>query len=311
MHVGPGRKARPLRRLWTGVALAFGLVVPSIAAAAEEPHAATAWVSEHATRVRLVAGGTLPMPGPAAGGSVAGGVAPQPRLLAGIEITLDDGWKTYWRNPGSSGVPPRVEWTGSENLAAAELMFPAPTRFPDRDGDTIGYKSHVVLPVAITPKNAALPVKLRLSLEYGVCREVCVPVQPVLELTVAPEAAAKAAGSALTTAVARVPRDVGRRREGDPALANLALVLTGDKPHILVDGTFPGAAGAADVFMEAPDGLWLPLAKPIDGGAAGAGKRRFHVDLTDGADLKDLAGRTIRLTLVGERGAAETTFVMK
>lgn len=280
--------------LWRRLAFALGLLASATPALAEPPHVATPWATEHATRVRLVAGGA----GPAAG-----------QLLAGIEIGLDEGWKTYWRNPGSSGVPPRVDWTGSENLASAELLFPAPTRFPDRDGDTIGYKTAVALPVAVTAKDAALPVKLKLAIEYGVCREVCVPAQASLELTLAPDFAAKPAGTALGEALARVPRPPDRRRDGDPQLVAVKVVLEGDKPHILVDARFPGAARAVDVFMEAPDGLWLPLAKPADGGASGT--RRFHVDLTDGADLKDLKGRVVRLTLVGETGAAESTFKME
>src|SRR5690349_18182355 len=49
-------------------------------------------------------------------------------LLAGIEITLDPGFKTYWRNPGDSGLPPRFDWSGSENVADVEIRYPAPYR---------------------------------------------------------------------------------------------------------------------------------------------------------------------------------------
>ena len=38
------------------------------------------------------------------------------QLMAGIELRMDDGWKTYWRNPGDSGVPPQFDWSGSTNL---------------------------------------------------------------------------------------------------------------------------------------------------------------------------------------------------
>ena len=290
-----------LRGLRVGTTLCAALAAwilggsaPSVAA---EPALSTAWVSEHATRARLVAGGVLP-------GAAAGGV----RLLAGIEIELDEGWKTYWRNPGSSGVPPRLEWTGSENLAAAEALFPAPERFKERDGDTIGYKRHVVLPVAVEPRDPAKPVVLQLALEYGVCREVCVPAQATLKLTLPPGGAAPAPGSGLAAAVERVPRAHAARRDGDPRLDAVAIVLAGDKPHITVEGTW-GAAKGADVFMEAPDGLWLPLATMASDGREG--KRRFHVDLTDGSDLAALKGREIRLTLVGDAGASEATFKLE
>src|SRR5215470_10497297 len=50
---------------------------------------------------------------------------------AGVEITLKPGWKTYWRYPGDSGVPPSLDFSGSQNLKAVTVLHPAPQRFPD------------------------------------------------------------------------------------------------------------------------------------------------------------------------------------
>ena len=284
----------------TGFAVIAGLAMASILttvfsirALAEDSAYATAWASEHATKVRLVGGGVV-APGQ------------QPRLIAGIEIELDSGWKTYWRSPGTSGVPPRFDWAGSENLAEATLLFPAPLRFSDREGDTIGYKGAVVLPVAITAKDPKLPVKLKLALEYGVCKDVCVPVQPVLELTLPPEAASRPAGSALTANLARVPREAAKQQSGDPELKQVTIDLQSAKPSIVIDAAFPGDGRDADVFLEAPEGIWVPLPKSV--GEARDGIHRFLVDLTDGADLADLKGRTIRVTLVSAAGQTDTSF---
>ena len=265
-----------------------------------EPALATAWIKEHATRARLVAGGLFTrfrMPGGT------------PLYLAGVEIEVDEGWKTYWRNPGSSGVPPRFEWTGSDNLAVAAVSYPAPQRFKEKDGDTIGYKTHVVLPIGIQPLDPAKPVTLNLALEYGVCREVCVPAQMTLKLQLPPNIGSLAAPAALTGALDRLPRHVSARRDADPKLERISIALAGDKPHLVVEAIFPDARGA-DVFTEAPDGLWLPLATdqgPVEGGP----RRRFHIDLTDGADIPALKGQTIRLTLVSETGATETEFKLE
>ena len=291
------QRERPaIRRLCGRVAAALLLtgvaVVPTIAASAEPPFASP-WVADHATRVRLVAG-------PA---SVDGSPA---RLVAGIEIELDAAWKTYWRNPGSSGVPPRIEWTGSENLTAATVLYPAPERFPDRDGDTIGYKQRVLLPVELKAADPKAPVRLKLSLEYGVCKDVCIPVQPTLELTLPPGAAAATAAPAplLQDSLDAVPRAPGVRAT-DPAVRAVRIDTRSDKPSIEIEAAFPGG-GKADVFLEAPDGLWIPLAKPA--GDQSGPNRTFHVDLTDGADIADLKGRMIRLTLVSSRGATDTSF---
>lgn len=259
---------------------------------AAEPAHASPWASEHATRARLVAGQLKT-------GTGSG-------LVAGIEIEMDEGWKTYWRNPGSSGVPPRMEWTGSENVGKATLLFPAPYRLADREGDTFGYKSRVVLPVTIEPKDASAPVKLKLALEYGVCKEVCVPAQMELSLLVPALASARPGGSDLAAALERVPSVAPNLKPGDPRLASAKVDLDGSRPRIVLDVVASGPAAGTDIFLEAPEGLWIPLAKRMP--STDVGKMRFEVDLSDGADLKDLAGRMIRVTMVAPGGQSEASF---
>jgi DsbC/DsbD-like thiol-disulfide interchange protein len=247
---------------------------------------------DHNARARLIAGGS---PAGAAPGTIA----------VGVEIELAKDWKTYWRNPGSSGVPPSLTWSASSNVAAAKTLYPAPIRLVDRDGDTIGYKGTVILPVAVNAADPAKPVGLVVEIEYGVCKDICIPVQSRLELTVPPGAASTPVATTLARAFDRVPRDGGARRPTDPTLRAAKVQLAGDKPSIRLEAEFPGGAAGADLFLEAPDGLWIPMAKPD--GAPKGDVATFLVDLTDGADVGDLKGKTVRATLVSPRGQSETT----
>src|SRR5271165_751424 len=97
---------------------AVGLVI-GIAAAAPCAHAAdaSAWDGDARSAVRLIAG--------AADGAT---------LRAGVEIRLAPGWKTYWRYPGDSGVPPRFDFAGSTNVQQATVQWPTPHRFADSGG---------------------------------------------------------------------------------------------------------------------------------------------------------------------------------
>jgi DsbC/DsbD-like thiol-disulfide interchange protein len=228
-------------------------------------------------------------------------------VLAGLEIQLDEGWKTYWRNPGSSGVPPRIETEGSVNLAKAELLFPAPRRFSDRDGDTIGYKTAVVFPVVLTPIDPSRPIGLKVAAEVGICREVCIPVQPTFSLTLPADASARPQGQLLSASLDRVPI-ADANGPYVPTLEQVTTTLDGAKPRMVIDAVFPGDSAKGDAFLEASDGVWIPL--PQAAGQAASGARRFLVDLTDGVDLGDLAGRELRLTLVGSAGQMETTIVV-
>ena len=96
--------------------------------------------------------------------------------LAAFEISLEPGWKTYWRAPGDSGIPPRVDWKGSTNVGAVEFHWPRPGIFDELGTRTVGYKDRLVLPVEFTPKNPGKPITAAGELEIGVCLDVCVPM---------------------------------------------------------------------------------------------------------------------------------------
>src|SRR5262245_28594451 len=98
-------------------------------------------------------------------------------LLGGVSIQLQPGWKTYWRTPGDSGVPPRFDFSKSDNVEAVTVLWPAPKKFDDGAGGiALGYKQQVVLPLRIVAKNADKPVTLRADINYAVCDKLCIPV---------------------------------------------------------------------------------------------------------------------------------------
>lgn len=99
------------------------------------------------------------------------------RRVAGLEIALDPGWKTYWRAPGRAGIPPHFDWTGSQNVDRVEVHWPVPEVFDQGGMTAVGYGDRVVLPLEITPIDPGAPVTLALTLEMGVCQDICVPVQ--------------------------------------------------------------------------------------------------------------------------------------
>lgn len=242
------------------------------------------WAEGHSSRARLIAG----------------------KKVAGVEVEMSEGWKTYWRNPGDAGgVPPAFDWSKSKNLAAAKVLYPAPKRFSDSAGDTIGYKGTVVFPVELTPKDPDKPIDLELTLDYGVCREICIPAEAALSLAIAPKDK-HALPAELATALKRVPAPEDGRRPGDPVLKRVVPELDGPKPRIVLETEFPDGAKHADVFIEAPDGLYVPLPKKVSDD--GKGNLSFVVDLADDVDPADLKDQKLTATLVSDAGQSETTF---
>ncbi|WP_270727070.1 protein-disulfide reductase DsbD domain-containing protein [Shimia sp. Alg240-R146] len=94
---------------------------------------------------------------------------------AALKISLNPGWKTYWRAPGDAGIPPRITWRGSRNMDDVELSWPTPEVFDQNGMRSVGYSQEVILPVKIAPQNPGKTMTLKAQLEIGVCRDICVP----------------------------------------------------------------------------------------------------------------------------------------
>ena len=194
------------------------------------------------------------------------------RLRAGIEIKMQPGWKTYWRYPGDSGVPPQFDFSGSENMKSANVLYPAPHLFTDETGQTLGYKDRVIFPVAVTPLEPDKPVRLRLKIDYAVCEKLCVPAEGRAELTLAP--AESAQDAALTAAEVHVPKQVTAAQLG----LSVRRSTNGTKPQIAVELGAP-AGKPIELFVEGPTARWaLPIPKPSPSAPAGRAQFDFELD---------------------------------
>ena len=225
-----------------------------------------------------------------------------PVLRAGIELKLASGWKTYWRYPGDSGMPPRFDFSRSENVKDVAVKWPAPQRFTDEGDVTIGYKGEVTFPVTVVPKDAAKPAVLRLDLDYAICEKLCVPAKATAELALAGDAVAH--GPILTAAEARVPAPAAVGDRSTFAIASIRREAGPKEPRIVVDVTVPDGASHVDLFAEGPTSDWaLPVPEPMPGAPPGVKRFRFALDgVPPGASVN---GAALKLTAVADDRAIE------
>ncbi|QWG22892.1 cytochrome C biogenesis protein [Bradyrhizobium sediminis] len=220
-------------------------------------------------------------------------------LLGGIAFQLQPGWKTYWRTPGDSGVPPRFDFSKSENVEAVTVLWPAPMKFDDGAGGTsLGYKTQIVLPLRIVARNADKPVKLRAEISYAVCEKLCIPVEARAELAFTSVASTE--DSALFAALDAVPKPAN---VGDSNPLTIRDVRRDGKSNVLVDIVAPDAREVS-LFVEGPTPDWaLPVPKLLEGGPPGVKRFGFELDgLPPGAKPE---GAALKLTLVGGDRAYE------
>ncbi len=275
------------------------LMVPPPAATAGE-----GWQTLGPSRVRLLGAGHVDA------ALLAGrSHLPNPVLLAGVEIKLRKGWKTYWRTPGD-GIAPQFIWNGSRNVAATQVLWPVPRYFRDTAGEYNGYEDRVIFPVLIAPGEAGAPVRLSLSLEYAVCADICVPISATLSSTVTAEAP-KANREAVMAAVERTPLradESGRCLEG-PAFADMDANLKGKTPYLEITIAHPESAPPSDLFIESEDGAFLP--HPKAQGKSDTRRTVYRLDLGENGDPEAFSGQTMTLTAVGPQQGCEMAWTVK
>ncbi len=262
------------------VILAINLVA-TVAARPAAAADASGWDGDQRASIRLIAG--------AQHGAL---------HRAGIEIRLAPGWKTYWRYPGNSGVPPRFDFAGSTNVKSVAVRYPAPHRLADESGISIGYKGGVVFPLEIVPQNAARPVVLALKADYAICEKICIPAEGKAELTFDGKPGGQDGWLKQNEALVPKAATIGA---GD-RLAVRAVTREGKR--ILVD---VAASGAVALFAEGPAADWaLPVPAPVEG--APAGQQRFAFELDGLPPNVTPDGATLTLTAVSDGRAIEVPY---
>ncbi len=107
---------------------------------------------------------------------------PSTNKISGVvEIKLKKGWSTYWRYPGSSGIPPRFDFSKSLAYEAGETKFPAPSLITQEYGSYAGYKNKVMFPFE-GKLLATTGAEINLDLLIGICSEVCIPATAQLTI---------------------------------------------------------------------------------------------------------------------------------
>lgn len=226
-----------------------------------------------------------------------GGLTARGTYQAALRVTLSDGWKTYWRAPGDTGIPPQFDWQGSRNIGAVSITWPTPDVF-DQDGlRSIGYKHQLVLPIEITPRNPARPVHLSGTAEIGVCSDICMPSALDFDHSLNADAGRN---PEIVAALAQRPYSA---TEAGVRATTCRLSPTSDGMQIEAQITMPSAGGAEVAVIEPGNPkIWASQPKT---------RRRGGV-LIATSDLAHVSGKPyaldrsqVRITVLGKRHAVD------
>ena len=113
------------------------------------------------------------------------------KLIAGLHFKLNDGWKIYGKDDSGFGLPPQLDFSQFKNYKSHQLIWPQAQIAEEKIGnETISYsyyKHEVIIPLELDLADASAPAELALNLDYGICKDVCVPANTKFQIEVSDE----------------------------------------------------------------------------------------------------------------------------
>ena len=177
------------------------------------------------------------------------------KVLEGLlEVRLDEGWKTYWREPGDGGIPPFVflKTDANPDGQPLELRYPVPQRLLQGDVHLAGYKDGVQFPFSVAivdlPENW-YEEGITIGVFLGVCSDICVPFAEDFQLGFANDIPTGVHPESLSLAIANTKMPKAMQNETDMPQASV-------KGEALIIEIASGIK-AQDIFLVNADGYYF------------------------------------------------------
>ena len=169
-------------------------------------------------------------------------------FLIGLEFNLEPGWKIYWRQPGDSGLPPKLNFSSSKNLRSFKIKWPYPTKELEAANIlTNVYKGNVIIPIKISVIDKNKTLYLDAALSFQVCKDICIPLETALFLKLYPGKSESTNNlHRIELALSKVPKDYSKS-----GIKNISVSKKSKKKLILnVENSIDFPSGELDIFLE-------------------------------------------------------------
>lgn len=217
-------------------------------------------------------------------------VRPGETFLAAVELAMNPGWHTYWRNGGDSGAPTRIDWTLPGGWTAGDIRWPVPERYDQAGIVTYVYHGAVLLlvPITVAADAAPGPAVLRASVHWLECEKLCVPGSGKVEARVQVGAESRPSPDAgrIRGAATRIPTAV----PAGTASAAWDGPAQGKERPLLIRWSKDGGGGTPDFFPYGGKGFEVSTGTDILPGDGTAVMLRKKVTRIDGSWPESVAG---------------------
>ena len=181
------------------------------------------------------------------------GVTPGSTVWLGLQIRHQQGWHSYWKNPGDSGLPTTLEWTLPAGLSAGEIAWPVPKKLPLGPLVNYGFDGTLLLsaPVRVGPEFKAPifgDINIRLKSVWLVCKTECIPQEGEFTLKLSARGSTALHGPLFDAALAAQPKPL------DAATPSNRAEVSEKSVRLTVSGLPTDWQGKSlEVFAETPE----------------------------------------------------------
>jgi thiol:disulfide interchange protein len=177
---------------------------------------------------------------------------PGDTIWAGVDLKMEPGWHTYWKNPGAAGMATDIKWQLPPGVTAGEIQWPLPEKLPPAEVTTYGYEDEVMLIVPLTFETnfPTGPIDLKANVSWLECKEVCIPanVDVHATLNIGSETKISADAALIELWTNKVPK-----LTSDLTALAYWYDPTNDNPRSLIIQTKSLKSGTADFFPDASE----------------------------------------------------------
>ena len=100
---------------------------------------------------------------------------PGTSINIGLKVSMDEGWHTYWRNPGDSGGPIEIDWDLPKGFSVSDIKWPLPEKIEYPPLMTYGYEDFVIYPMVLSVPADYSDDYFEMTADILICADVCIP----------------------------------------------------------------------------------------------------------------------------------------
>lgn len=214
--------------------------------------------------------------------------------MAALQLSLAPGWKTYWRAPGDAGIPPQFTWQAQRGTRAIDIHWPTPEVFHQSGMRSVGYEGEVVLPLRVDLGTNRGDVTLRGTIDLGICKDICLPHEVKVSITLPADATQP--DPTIAAALADEPFDAA-----DAGVGHVDCRVSLDQGAVTLRAEIkmPRGTGREETVIETADPqVWVAEPRTWwEGGRLMAETRMAHAE----GEVFALDRSGVRITVLGGR----------